>query len=316
MLEKKAKKKKKKHEMRCLLGRVWHSARTPVELWREGRPEEGLRLARQHLASSPRDPLLLLELADMELGAGSVSEAARLAEAALAAGAKRSSALFLRGAARELLGDAEGAEADLRECLREEEGHSGAARRLASMTGSPEVLSRAVAREEERRERAVLLYERGRLLLARRRAEEAMRDFEAALEADEECAVAHFGKADVLALGGEFGGALHHYDRFWELHGRFYGRRPELNSSSFSDASLVELCVKRAACYAGLNMWQMVAKCAETALQVGETTGTPAAHWYRGKAHEAENEMERAKEQFEMADKVQRRLERLAHAKS
>ncbi len=157
------------------------------------------------------------------------------------------------------------------------------------------LLNEALTECDDAEDKADVLFERARLKQSAGDSDGALADYERAIVAVDTFAPAFFGRGDVMLAKGEYLKALHNYDRFWELHASFYGRRRELEASSFSDESVMELCVKKSACYCGLKMWGMAISSADTALEIGMPGRLMAlAHYYRGRAYEGEGDEEAA----------------------
>ncbi len=282
--------------------------------WSDGRPQEGIRLLRDRLKQEPVRELRV-ELADMLLGVGSYEEVVAVANEVLKEESGCAHALFQRGQAKERMGKVEEAVADYQQCVKQEK-HAGALLRLGVRSEDVSLLEAALGECDEPDDKADVLFERARLKQRKGDGDGALIDYERAIVAVDSYAPAYFGRGDVLLAKGEYLRALHNYDRFWELHTRFYSSRPELEASSFSDESVMELCVKKAACYCGLQMWEMAGNAAETAQEIGVPGKQMAlACYYRGRAHNGEGDEEAALREMvaSLCSGVELRAARLLH---
>lgn len=298
--------------------RVWsttvaaHGLEPPVPphraAWEDGRPQDGVQLVREALARDPSSLELRKELLDMLVGVAAFEEAVDVATAILEQGGACAETQYQRGEARERLGRSAEAVADYEAAVALDPRHALARARLASLTGDPTMLDAAIAAcADDGEARADLLYERGRLLFGHRALDEAMADFEQAIVANPRCAPAYFGRGDVLLLrDDDHIRAMHNYDRFWELHERYFAERPGLDRlGSFPHTALLDLLTKQAACYAGLQLWD---SCLRTCNRVMELAVLPAdaalvatAQFYAGRAHEGLRQPDDAMDHYERA---------------
>jgi tetratricopeptide (TPR) repeat protein len=156
------------------------------------------------------------------------------------------------------------------------------------------LLSRAIdlLHDDDAEDLADLHTKRGLLRVRLRQLDDALVDFDRAISLHDRCAPAYYYRADVFLVQEEYLRALHNYERFFELHNDFYSSRADFDPQSFTDATVLDFCVKKAACYSGMKDWEMVRECCDIVLQQEmelrekQPRFLALAHYYAGKAAE------------------------------
>jgi tetratricopeptide (TPR) repeat protein len=232
-------------------------------LWAEGHPEEGLRLLREVMAAQPT-VTHRKELLDMLVGLNEFAEGLQVADALVREGEGCANSMWQRAECLERLGRRADALKDLEHALQLDSDHIGALRRLAHLadpTRGAALLTRAMELVDDEVERADFFYERGITHTRAQLFDEALRDFNAALELNAMCAPAHAAKGDVFLIRKEYASALVAFQRFIDVHQNYYTRHN--STAGAGDSIVIDVLVKRCACYAGLEDWEMVGQCSQ-----------------------------------------------------
>lgn len=275
------------------------SALSPHQLlWAQGRPRDGLRMLREALGSSvPQDVGLKKELLDMLLGLSEYAEGIQVGNELEEAGALCADTAFQRGECKERLELTKEALDDYRLALAKDPLHVGALRRLARLCEAPHgvaLLTQALdVVDQEDEDLADLFCERAVLYTRLTLLDDALKDYARCLQLNPKCAPAHAGKGDIHLMRRDYVAAAHNFERFMDLHARYYLKGNSVSGSG--DAIMMDMCVKRCMCYAGLGDWEMVLETGKLALDLYHNA-IGVAHrarvlYYMGRAHEAHGDM-------------------------
>ena len=304
------------------VARFYSSVPLYEQKWKEGNTKESFEMLHGMVEKDPQNVVLKKELLDMMLALNYLKEGSVLASDILEQ-EQCAATLFKMGECHERMGELEKA-VDCYEASLNLERSWQVLRRVANLMDPTEnesivFLSEAIDLcEDDKDAKALLLVDRGLIKLRNSDLDGAMSDFDAAIKQDEQCAIAYFALGDCYLMRAEpnteyfesledgpekaailqdLKKAIGNYDLFWDWHLEYFKKYPEFEKHS-GDFVIFDYCVKRAACYTGLEDWPMVEQAADYVLILEEDfvdnndikPKLALAHYYRARAYESHKE--------------------------